>query len=233
MAVRVNGPVDPRLTVPAAIQPFAQLTMRWRGPMYAWVASCSITVPYEAETRDDHCVPGPPAKRRHATRSVKFGGHPRHCLDPHREILWRCTPAARWGLGAGSVRSPPDPPRRPKLVTFLQLTHPPDRTVPCLENPRVGGSIPPQATRSLRGAKRPALTRLVFLRLWQSRGPAGASSVRLGLGGGLVRQPANLRSGGLRLARVVSWLIHTLIMKFSNGSVMLEPFVNRFLHLQK
>jgi len=187
MAVRVNGPVDPRLTVPAAIQPFAQLTMRWRGPMYAWVASCSITVPYEAETRDDHCVPGPPAKRRHATRSVKFGGHPRHCLDPHRENLWRCIPAARWGSGTGSVTPPPDLVARAELVTFLQLTDTRDRPVIWIENPRVGGSISPQPPDPSGVQKRPALTRLVFYVHSGPGGASGAPSVRLGSVAGLDR----------------------------------------------
>ena len=87
-----------------------------------------------------------PAKPRHRARSVKFGDHPRYCLDPHREIVWRCNPAARWGSGTGSVRPAPSPARRAKLVTFLRLTHPQDPPVPCLENPRVDGSIPSQAT---------------------------------------------------------------------------------------
>ena len=36
-----------------------------------------------------------------------------------------------------------------KLVTFLQLTHTPPEAVPWIENPCVGGSIPPQATIKL------------------------------------------------------------------------------------
>jgi len=97
------------------------------------------------QTHHAHRTPRPPAKPRHAPRSVKFGDHPRYCLDPHRENVWRCTPVARWGSGTGSVNTAPDLAARAKLVTFLQLTDTPDRTVPCLENPRVGGSIPPQA----------------------------------------------------------------------------------------
>jgi hypothetical protein len=115
--------------------------------MYAWVGSRSIRAPYEAETARDHPTPKQPAKPCHRTRSVKFGDHPRYCVDPHRENVWRCTPAARWGSGTGSVAPAPDRAERENRVTFLRLTHPQDPTVPCLENPRVGGSIPPQATK--------------------------------------------------------------------------------------
>ena len=107
----------------------------------------SVDCTYNAETAQNHPTQGPPANPRHRARSVKFGDHPRYCLDSHRENVWRCIPAARWGSGTGSVAPAPDRAHRGKLVTFLRLTHTQDPAVPCLENPRVGGSIPPQATK--------------------------------------------------------------------------------------
>ena len=56
----------------------------------------------------------------------------------------------------GSVSTADGPATGVKTVTFLQLTGTPTRTVLCLENPRVGGSIPPQATNKINDLAQPA-----------------------------------------------------------------------------
>jgi hypothetical protein len=64
-----------------------------------------------------------------------------------------------------------------------------------MERGQIGGTIRfrPQATRSLRGAKRSALNRLIFLRLWQSGRSVRSAFSLVGFGGGLVQRKFTVR----------------------------------------
>ena len=99
--------------------------------------------PAPANQRATHWHPSPPPHRF----GQKFGTRYAYCVDSIRENLWPCNPRARKGSAAGSVASTPGTPKTAKLVTFLGLADSPTERVPWIENPCVGGSIPPQATR--------------------------------------------------------------------------------------
>ena len=67
-------------------------------------------------------------------------------VNSNRENLWPCNPRARKGSAAGSVERLSYTLKMGKLVTFLGANGTQKPQLGWIENPCVGGSIPPQAT---------------------------------------------------------------------------------------
>ena len=88
--------------------------------------------------RQIHCHPLGSAK--------KFGVRYRYCVDFIRKNLWPCKQPDQESSAAGSVKAREQGREGKKAVTILRLSPVRKPAVAWIENPCVGGSIPPQAT---------------------------------------------------------------------------------------
>jgi len=76
----------------------------------------------------------------------RFGVRYRYAVDSIRENLWRCIRPDQKSSAAGSVRVTEQVRGSQKTVSILERSPVETYAVAWIENPCVGGSIPPQAT---------------------------------------------------------------------------------------
>jgi hypothetical protein len=81
---------------------------------------------------------------------VRFGVRCIYPLDPPEEIGWSLPVLNPKGSVSGSVEENSRTGKAEKGVTLLGVAEDEIAAVAWVENPRVGGSIPPQATKEMR-----------------------------------------------------------------------------------